>query len=129
VWHNLSEGGRGADDSPMTDDRTNGWWTADEALGQHPDLEGATLVWQEYRRPAESWDHDHCAFCWVEISDRPDATGETLRAAFTDDVPTKPPPPVSDPRLVPAPAGTKQWVCPTCAEAYRHVFEWTTTHG
>ena len=96
-------------------------------MRQHPNLVGAALVWQEYRRPSESWDHDHCALCWTSITDVANPSPEDLRAAFTDDVPQQEAPPLADGRLVPAPAGTKTWICPTCAEANRQVFEWTTT--
>lgn len=113
----------------MGDDLINGWWTADEALRHHPDLVGAALVWREYHRPSESWDHDHCAFCWATVTDYPNAAADDLKAAFTDDVPQPPSPQPADPKFVPAPAGSRRWVCPTCAEAYRHVFNWTTSGG
>ena len=113
----------------MGDDLINGWWTADEALRHHPDLVGAALVWREYHRPSESWDHDHCAFCWATVTDYPNAAADDLKAAFTDDVPQPPSPQPADPKFVHAPAGSRKWVCPTCAEAYRHVFNWTTSGG
>jgi hypothetical protein len=33
------------------------------------DLEGITLQYQKYRRWSASWDHDHCAACWVTFSE------------------------------------------------------------
>jgi hypothetical protein len=30
-------------------------------------LRGATLAWEEYLAPSETWDHDHCAMCWQKF--------------------------------------------------------------
>jgi hypothetical protein len=34
-------------------------------------LRNRTLRWTVWRAPRVEWDHDHCEFCWAEISDRP----------------------------------------------------------
>jgi hypothetical protein len=41
-------------------------------------LEGITLQYQKYKRWSSSWDHDHCAACWVTFaeSDGPDIQHE-----------------------------------------------------
>ena len=54
----------------MRDDLIIGLWTKEEALRNEPDLVGAALVWQQYHRPSETWDHDHCAFCWAKVTKR-----------------------------------------------------------
>jgi hypothetical protein len=116
--------------TPMVgDNRINGWWTAEEALRRHPDLVGAVLVWREYQRPSEAWDHDHCALCWATITDMANPSRDDLGAAFTDDVSRPASPPLSDPKLVPAPAGTKSWICSVCAKAFQPVFRWTLNGG
>ena len=70
----------------MDDNLINGLWTAEEALRRHPDLVCAVLVWREYERPSEWWDHDHCAFCWVKVTDMANPSPDDLPAAYTDDV-------------------------------------------
>jgi hypothetical protein len=110
-------------------DLINGWWTAEEALRQHPDLVGAALVWREYERPSESWDHDHCALCWATVTDIPDPAPDDLPAAYTDDVDRPASPPLSDHSLVSAPSGTKTWICPVCSEAFQPVFGWSMNGG
>src|SRR5262249_20729812 len=30
-------------------------------------LRGATLHWEDYMAPSETWDHDHCAMCWQKF--------------------------------------------------------------
>jgi hypothetical protein len=37
--------------------------------GQERYLRGAVLVWKRYRARSESWDHDHCSFCWATFMD------------------------------------------------------------
>jgi hypothetical protein len=108
-------------------ERINGWWTAQEAVEQHPDLVGAKLIWQTYHRPSENWDHDHCALCWEKITDNP--TRDGLREAFTDGVLQHGSPATDDPNLIPAPAARQNWVCATCAVDYQESFGWTATGG
>ncbi len=35
--------------------------------GQDRYLKGVTLFRRAYSRYRESWDHDHCAFCWTKF--------------------------------------------------------------
>ena len=35
--------------------------------GQEEYLQDATLYWKKYRPYSDTWDHDHCAFCWAEF--------------------------------------------------------------
>ena len=59
-------------------------------------------VWSPYR---EGWDHDHCAFCWAEISDQPiDEHTEHNTAWVTDD--------------------NYHWICPKCFDDFRERFAW-----
>jgi hypothetical protein len=110
----------------MDEQRLPGGWTLDEARANHPELIRAHLVWTRCEPPSGSWDHDHCVFCWVSIGGR----GDGVDAAYTDDV-AQPDDgatvPLGAGKLVGSPAGTRTWVCATCAEAYRSGFGWTTT--
>src|SRR5882762_3844058 len=37
--------------------------------GEEEYLTGATLVWKPYRVWSETWEHDHCVFCWTKFMD------------------------------------------------------------
>jgi hypothetical protein len=109
----------------VDDDRINGWWTAAEALGHHPELVDVQLAWRRYSQPSPDWDHDHCVLCSTKLAET--AAEDVLDAAYTDDVAHPASPHIEG--MQPAPAGTRTWICPTCAEAYRHVFNWHTNGG
>ena len=109
----------------MSEERINGWWTAAEALRHHPELVDAHLVWRAYSQPSSEWDHDHCPLCWTKLM--PTASDDVVDAAYTDDV-AHPASPLIE-GMQPAPAGTRTWICPTCAEAFRDVFNWHTSGG
>ena len=32
-------------------------------------LQGAALKWKRYRVWSETWEHDHCEFCWAKFMD------------------------------------------------------------
>lgn len=51
--------------------------------GQEACLKNVVMVTRRWSRPRPSWDHDHCIFCWRDISDQADDVHE----AFTH--PTK----------------------------------------
>ena len=74
--------------------------------GQERVLANRQLRWMDWRR-RPGWDHDHCSFCWAEISDRPIDGHTELNAAWvtTDD--------------------EYYWVCPGCFEDFREQFGWS----
>ena len=81
-------------------------------------LREATLTWKRYHAPHETWDHDHCEFCWAKFMDTSRFDDESreqhadiLSAGYT------PAPP--NPRFGSA------WICPTCFEDFRERFSWT----
>ncbi|MCL2447331.1 MAG: hypothetical protein FWD17_00135 [Polyangiaceae bacterium] len=66
--------------------------------GQERYLVGARLHYTEYRRPPEGWDHDHCAFCNLKLSEEAGADG--ARAGWqTED--------------------GYEWICDTCFTDFR----------
>ena len=78
------------------------------------DLAGHTFRWAEWTRPTETWDHDHCEFCWAKITDLPK--------------------PVTDGHLYFKCAwvtldqsGTGHWVCPTCLRELASHFDLRTS--
>ena len=104
-----------------------GLWTAEEARRLNPRLVQSALVWQSYERPSDTWDHDHCVLCFAKLMDTANPPKDVLNAAYTDDVSSDAPAPSTDPRMVPAPAGSRTWVCRACAKAFQDAFRWTLT--
>jgi hypothetical protein len=110
----------------MAGEQLPGGWTLDEARANHPELIGASLAWRAYEAPSESWDHDHCVFCWTGFG--PGGTS----AGYTDDIRQSEAGrrlPFGSGTLISSPAQTVRWVCAGCAEAYRDGFGWRTTGG
>jgi hypothetical protein len=69
-------------------------------------LKGATLSWKQYARPSESWDHDHCEFCWDKFMD-PDSA-DTLHEGYA--------------------TADNRWICPRCFEDFVDLFDWVVTN-
>ncbi len=71
--------------------------------GQEKYLKGVTLYWREYTRWSESWDHDHCEFCWAEftVEDHPDV----LHEGYTTE-------------------DEYRWICKKCFEDFKEIFAW-----
>ena len=78
---------------------TNDWRLTD----QEQYLKGVTLYWREYTRWSESWDHDHCEFCWAKfmVEDYPDV----LHEGYTTE-------------------DQYRWICKKCFEDFKNMFEW-----
>lgn len=74
--------------------------------GQETYLAGRTLAWRSWTSPRPDWDHDHCDFCWDEISDRPVDEHVRYNSAWV----------TSD--------DTYHWICPECFEDFRQRFAW-----
>jgi hypothetical protein len=73
--------------------------------GQEKYLAGVTLIYRAYRQYPrnESWDHDHCEFCWGKfmVDDVPDV----LHAGYcTED--------------------DYHWVCEQCFNDFKSLFHW-----
>jgi hypothetical protein len=76
--------------------------------GQERYLSGVTLYRRAYRRYSETWDHDHCAFCWVKFSEQ-DLTG-ALHSGY-------------------ATADDAHWICDRCFQDFRDGFRWRVVRG
>jgi hypothetical protein len=66
-------------------------------------LKGATLMRTRYTEYREGWEHDHCVFCWVKFKLNGGAS-ELAEGFATPD--------------------RYFWVCPTCFEDFRALFDW-----
>ncbi len=66
-------------------------------------LKGAALAWRTYSPPSENWEHDHCEFCWAKFSaaGQPDVFREGYNTA-----------------------DEYRWVCKTCFDDFKDLFEW-----
>ena len=75
--------------------------------GQERWLTGRHWRWSTWASERDEWDHDHCDFCWAEISDRPIDEHTAYNTAWmTVDTP-------------------EAWVCPPCFEDFRQRFGWS----
>lgn len=82
----------------MVDD--NDW----RLQGQASYLDGRVFRFAKYRKPSQSWDHDHCEFCWSKFmeEDYPDV----LHEGYTTE-------------------NGYRWVCAKCFQDFKDRFEWT----
>lgn len=88
--------------------------------GQESYLQGATLEWVRYRRWRESWDHDHCSFCWARFAEagatspmapEPGTPSEIRVEGYaTVDMPDRP--------------DHYFWICKRCFEDFKDKFGW-----
>ena len=60
-------------------------------------LYGKKLERKVYEKISETWDHDHCEFCWERID-------PNTHSAFTD--------------------GNGHWICEQCYEDFKELFAW-----
>lgn len=76
---------------------------------------GTALTRTRYRARSETWEHEHCAFCWAKLMD-PDFSGEHRRFIEEHpDVLTEGYTTTSE-----HPRGAKwRWVCPQCFDDFR----------
>ncbi len=66
-------------------------------------LKGAALAWRAYSPSSETWEHDHCVFCWIKFM--PGNQPGVLREGY-------------------ATPDQYRWVCKTCFDDFRDLFEW-----
>ena len=97
----------------MSDD-----WRLNRGQGEY--LHGATLVRKPYRVWSETWEHDHCEFCWAKFVD-PAFSEAHARLAQDPEVRTE----------GYAAAGTGpegqddyHWICATCFKDFHESFGW-----
>jgi hypothetical protein len=69
--------------------------------GQEDYLSGERLCLDRYQPYSDSWDHDHCEFCWQKFSLEP---GDAQSGYRTED--------------------HYRWICGACFEDFRGEFEW-----
>ena len=89
--------------------------------GQERYLQGATLVRKPYRVWSETWEHDHCEFCWAKFVD---PAFSEAHAQLVRDEPTV----LTEgyAALGTGPHGEDEyhWICAACFEDFRARFGW-----
>ena len=68
-------------------------------------MSGVSLCWRTYRRWSETWDHDHCSFCWARFAE-PDLVPDALHAGYST-------------------LDEYRWVCQQCFGDFHQRFEWS----
>ena len=70
--------------------------------GQEEWLKGRRLMKIPYFRWSETWDHEHCEFCFAKFSA---ADGDLHEGYVTAD-------------------DKRSWICPECFEDFKEMFQW-----
>jgi hypothetical protein len=90
--------------------------------GQEAHLQGATLARKNYRARDESWEHDHCEFCWAKFMDPTFSEDSAEFIADNPDVLT-----VGFGVQGRSPSGGTEddywWVCPQCVADFAQRFD------
>jgi hypothetical protein len=81
-------------------------WRIDNASA----LRGVRLRFQPYTRLSESWDHDHCAACWVKFAEFDGADIQHEGYATCEDFPR---------------GARYEWVCSACFADLKDDMGWT----
>ena len=70
--------------------------------GQEKFLKGRKLVKISYFRFSETWDHEHCEFCWAKFSE---CEGDLHEGYVTAD-------------------DRESWICAECFDDFKEMFQW-----
>lgn len=69
--------------------------------GQEEYLKGVSFSLQRYKKYREGWEHDHCDFCFAKFSEQ---QGD-LNVGY-------------------ATSNSDNWVCETCFQDFKSMFQW-----
>lgn len=83
-------------------------------------LHGATLTHKRYRARSETWEHEHCVFCWTKFMD-PDFSAEHRRyIAEHPDVLTEGYTTTAEHER----GADYHWICKPCFDDFAERFAW-----
>jgi hypothetical protein len=85
--------------------------------GQDKYLFGATLVWKPYEAWSETWEHDHCEFCWAKFVE----PGRRATQNDSDVLPAG----FAAQHTGPDRQDDYHWICESCAADLCARFEWS----
>ena len=69
--------------------------------GQERFLKGVSLVKKRYQKYREDWEHDHCEFCSIKLSERP----EDINVGYVT-------------------TDNYHWICENCYKDFSQMFHW-----
>jgi hypothetical protein len=81
-------------------------------------LRGATLIWKPYGRWSESWDHDHCGFCWAKFVEAEDL------ASYAEDDHEMVTEGYAAQATGPEGEDDYHWICASCFEEFKWKARW-----
>ena len=73
--------------------------------GQDEYLTGVILHYKPYRKLSETWNHEHCEFCWAKFMEAGDNVLGTLHSGYATE-------------------GDWQWICAECFADFKEKFAW-----
>lgn len=84
---------------PFNYDQVNDWRLTDQAKYLYKKI----LYWQNYQAYSETWEHDHCEFCWAKFTE--ENQSEDLHAGYTTQ-------------------NQYYWICETCFNDFCNLLQW-----
>jgi hypothetical protein len=89
-------------------------------IGEEDGLRGAQLVWTRYHAWSETWEHDHCEFCWAKFMDPEFSEAHRRFVEEHPDVLTE-----GYTTTAEHPNGADyHWICKRCFDDFAERFEW-----
>ena len=80
--------------------------TAGPIRGREEELKHIPLYYIPFQPLSDSWDHEHCVFCWAKFFLHP----ECLQEGYC---------------TRPQNSRDADWICPDCYEDFKEIFGWT----
>jgi hypothetical protein len=88
--------------------------------GQESYLQAAELAWTRYRARSETWEHEHCAFCWAKFMDPDFSEAHRRHIAEHPDVLTEGYTTTAQHEQGPE----YHWICKPCFDDFAERFQW-----
>ncbi|HEX3510359.1 MAG TPA: hypothetical protein VHT27_04585 [Solirubrobacteraceae bacterium] len=88
--------------------------------GQQRYLQVATLEWKRYHAWSETWEHDHCEFCWAKFMDPDFSPDHRRHIEEHPDVLTEGYATTAEHER----GADYHWVCKRCFDDFNDLFEW-----
>ena len=88
--------------------------------GQERYLQGAALTWKRYHARSETWEHEHCAFCWAKFMDPDFSDAYRQHIAEHPDVLTEGYTTTAEHHH----GADHHWICKPCFDDFAERFHW-----
>jgi hypothetical protein len=83
-------------------------------------LRGAELTWKRYHARSQTWEHEHCAFCWAKFMDPDFSEAHRQHIAEHPDVLTEGYTTTASHER----GADHQWICGRCFDDFAERFAW-----